>query len=59
VPIPGTVPSLAAMPPGCAFAPRCGHADSACGSPVALHDATPRHRVACIHPVTSDEDAHV
>ena len=59
VPIPGTVPSLAAMPPGCAFAPRCGHADSACGSPVALYDVTPRHRVACIYPVTSAEDANV
>jgi oligopeptide/dipeptide ABC transporter ATP-binding protein len=24
VPIPGTVPSLAALPPGCSFGPRCG-----------------------------------
>jgi peptide/nickel transport system ATP-binding protein len=55
VPIPGTVPSLAAMPPGCAFAPRCPRADAACAHPVALHDATPRHRVACFHPETRAE----
>ncbi|MBP2229194.1 peptide/nickel transport system ATP-binding protein [Azospirillum agricola] len=28
--IPGTVPSLAAMPPGCAFAPRCALATTDC-----------------------------
>jgi len=28
--IPGTVPSLAAMPQGCAFAPRCTQAEAAC-----------------------------
>jgi len=31
VEIPGTVPSLSAMPPGCAFAPRCPIAEAACG----------------------------
>ncbi|MFG1396087.1 ABC transporter ATP-binding protein [Roseixanthobacter pseudopolyaromaticivorans] len=30
--IPGTVPSLAAMPGGCAFAPRCGFARPACAA---------------------------
>ncbi|MBP2305910.1 ATP-binding cassette domain-containing protein [Azospirillum melinis] len=30
VEIPGTVPSLAAMPPGCAFAPRCASATEDC-----------------------------
>ncbi|MBL8377467.1 MAG: ABC transporter ATP-binding protein [Burkholderiales bacterium] len=28
--IPGTAPSLAALPPGCAFHPRCGHASARC-----------------------------
>jgi peptide/nickel transport system ATP-binding protein len=58
VPIPGTVPSLAAMPPGCAFAPRCAHADAACRQPVGLHDATHSHRVACWHPMGSREAQH-
>jgi oligopeptide/dipeptide ABC transporter ATP-binding protein len=30
VPIPGTVPSLDALPPGCAFAPRCAHRVAEC-----------------------------
>jgi peptide/nickel transport system ATP-binding protein len=28
--IPGIVPALSALPPGCAFAPRCPHADDRC-----------------------------
>lgn len=48
VPIPGTVPALAAMPPGCAFAPRCSRADKHCDEPVALMDLKPTHQVACI-----------
>jgi peptide/nickel transport system ATP-binding protein len=28
--IPGTPPSLASLPPGCAFSPRCAHVDAAC-----------------------------
>ncbi|MEI6668144.1 MAG: ABC transporter ATP-binding protein [Acidobacteriota bacterium] len=46
--IPGTVPDLAALPPGCAFAPRCGDRESRCDaeapSPSAL-SAT--HHVRC------------
>ena len=49
VPIPGTVPPLQAMPPGCAFAPRCERADAACTQPVALGDFAANHRVACFH----------
>ena len=30
VPIDGSPPDLAALPPGCAFAPRCALADAAC-----------------------------
>ncbi len=48
--IPGTVPPLNAMPPGCAFAPRCTRADLACARPVALQPLTGNHRVACVHP---------
>ena len=47
VPIPGQVPPLHAMPPGCVFAPRCGRADAACETPVTLHGTD--HRVACVH----------
>jgi peptide/nickel transport system ATP-binding protein len=32
--IPGAPPNLAALPPGCAFAPRCRHAEAACTSAV-------------------------
>lgn len=49
VPIPGTVPSLAARPPGCAFAPRCPHAEPACRQPVPLEAKAPGHLSACIH----------
>lgn len=49
VPIPGSVPPLHAMPPGCAFAPRCQRADAACAAPVTLQNAGANHRVACIH----------
>ncbi|MEM8551729.1 MAG: ABC transporter ATP-binding protein [Pseudomonadota bacterium] len=31
-PIPGMTPSLANLPSGCAFAPRCGHATPICGA---------------------------
>jgi len=39
-PIPGTVPSLAALPPGCAFEPRCPLRVPECS------DAMPELRVA-------------
>ena len=47
--IPGTTPSLLSLPPGCAFAPRCAKADTACKNypnPLAHGDQT----VACHHP---------
>ena len=46
--IKGTVPSLARLPPGCSFAPRCGFADDRCreaAPPIAPH--RPGHLVAC------------
>lgn len=48
VPISGTVPPLHAMPPGCAFAPRCRYAGEICDQPVALTEPSPGHRVACV-----------
>jgi peptide/nickel transport system ATP-binding protein len=30
--IPGSPPDLAALPPGCAFAPRCAYAEAACSA---------------------------
>jgi oligopeptide transport system ATP-binding protein len=50
VPISGAPPDLAALPPGCAFAPRCAHADAACAAqrPV-LREVAPQHASACLH----------
>jgi oligopeptide/dipeptide ABC transporter ATP-binding protein len=50
-PIPGVVPSLASMPMGCRFAPRCARADARCAT---RPEATPRlddahRRIACWH----------
>src|SRR5262249_38706430 len=47
--IPGRPPSLLAPPPGCAVAPRCGHAFEACSSPVLLEaKVRPDHRDRCV-----------
>ena len=47
--IPGMTPSFLSLPPGCAFAPRCPHADGACG---VLPELCGRgHQVRCHHPV--------
>jgi oligopeptide/dipeptide ABC transporter ATP-binding protein len=49
VPIPGTVPELHALPPGCAFAPRCPHHVSACDAAVPeLRKVSERHLARCI-----------
>ena len=48
--IPGTVPPLAHLPPGCAFAPRCRLADARCRAevpPFAM--VLPGHGAACWH----------
>ncbi|MEZ4403167.1 MAG: ABC transporter ATP-binding protein [Kofleriaceae bacterium] len=50
--IPGMVPPLHALPPGCAFADRCGAADAVCRAErPALVELTPGHHVRCHHPV--------
>jgi glutathione transport system ATP-binding protein len=49
VPIPGAPPSLAALPPGCPFAPRCPLAVDACrAAEPELLEMGPNHRAACI-----------
>jgi peptide/nickel transport system ATP-binding protein len=45
--IPGRVPSLQAMPPGCRFQPRCTHAVDRCAAPQALAEPSRFHRVRC------------
>ncbi len=46
--IPGNVPLASALPPGCAFAPRCPLAVSACRETVPeLAEAAPGHRTRC------------
>ncbi|MGO1079442.1 ABC transporter ATP-binding protein [Inquilinus sp. CA228] len=47
-PIPGTVPSIMALPPGCAFAPRCPLTETACETAVPGLDAVQAgHRSRC------------
>jgi len=48
--IPGTPPSLADLPPGCAFAPRCAFADDACREAPVLRRAGAR-ALRCHHPL--------
>ncbi len=48
-PIPGTVPSLDALPPGCAFAPRCPHHVAECDAAVPeLRAVNKNHEARCI-----------
>jgi oligopeptide/dipeptide ABC transporter ATP-binding protein len=49
VPIAGTVPSLDALPPGCAFAPRCPHHVAECDVAVPeLRTVNKNHEARCI-----------
>jgi peptide/nickel transport system ATP-binding protein len=48
-PIPGTVPALAALPPGCAFEPRCELRKNECSAAVpALRAASAGHTARCV-----------
>lgn len=51
VQIAGTTPSLLDLPPGCAFAPRCGRVSTACQVAPALERAGAR-AFRCHHPMT-------
>ncbi|MCP8938304.1 ABC transporter ATP-binding protein [Alsobacter sp. SYSU M60028] len=46
-PIPGSVPNVAALPPGCAFAPRCPLAIAKCEIDPPLEFAAPGHLSRC------------
>lgn len=49
-PIPGNVPDLASVPPGCAFAERCREAQAACQNGlVPLFEVAPGHMVRCLY----------
>jgi peptide/nickel transport system ATP-binding protein len=48
--IPGMAPSLAHLPPGCAFAPRCSRADQACNVMPDLMELAPAQAARCWHP---------
>nr|WP_113867593.1 ABC transporter ATP-binding protein [Brenneria salicis]NMN92083.1 peptide/nickel transport system ATP-binding protein [Brenneria salicis ATCC 15712 = DSM 30166]RBP61166.1 peptide/nickel transport system ATP-binding protein [Brenneria salicis ATCC 15712 = DSM 30166]RLM30191.1 peptide ABC transporter substrate-binding protein [Brenneria salicis ATCC 15712 = DSM 30166] len=56
--IPGTVPNLAQLPPGCAFRERCAHADTQCArSPSLMPLVTRRHQqAACWHPQPAEQE---
>ncbi len=45
--IPGMMPTLTAIPLGCSFNPRCGHASDRCKTEVPLLSTDQDHRVAC------------
>jgi peptide/nickel transport system ATP-binding protein len=48
-PIPGRVPPITALPPGCSFAPRCPFAEDACANEVPrLVPAGPGHLSSCL-----------
>ena len=48
--IPGMVPALTNLPPGCAFAPRCAFADDRCRSAAPdYEEKRPGHWAACWH----------
>ncbi len=48
--IPGVVPALTNLPPGCPFAPRCPYADEQCRTQFPLYEQKrPSHWVACWH----------
>ena len=49
--IPGIVPNLAHLPPGCVFAPRCAFAEADCGIAVPPLRDIQQAAVACHHPL--------
>jgi peptide/nickel transport system ATP-binding protein len=45
--IPGNVPGLGDLPPGCAFAPRCGNRFAPCDQAPGVTSTSPGHDVRC------------
>ncbi|MEU4435228.1 ABC transporter ATP-binding protein [Nocardia rhamnosiphila] len=58
--IEGGLPDPAAPPPGCRFAPRCGHVTEGCREAPgpALAEIAPDHSVACAHPALEPVTVH-
>jgi peptide/nickel transport system ATP-binding protein len=57
--IPGMVPPLTNLPPGCAFAPRCPRADARCAAEhPPYEEKTAGHWAACWHPGPSNGRGH-
>jgi peptide/nickel transport system ATP-binding protein len=57
--IPGMVPPLTNLPPGCAFAPRCPRADERCrAEDPAYEEKAAGHWAACWHPGPSNGGGH-
>jgi len=50
-PIPGAVPSLASLPPGCAFQDRCFRRHAACGAEPPWQPIAPGHFARCWKPL--------
>jgi peptide/nickel transport system ATP-binding protein len=48
--IPGITPSLASLPAGCAFYPRCERSSALCLERPAFTHITPVHQLRCFHP---------
>lgn len=57
-PIPGGAPVLTALPPGCAFQPRCSRATPACQMPLSETRGADDRTWRCIHPLIREECAH-
>jgi oligopeptide/dipeptide ABC transporter ATP-binding protein len=56
-PIPGNVPNLSDLPPGCSFAPRCAHAQDVCSAePVPMFATEPGHLNRCLISVDYERD---
>jgi len=50
--IPGMAPSLAHLPSGCPFRPRCSRAIERCASPLETTVPAPGRTLRCVHPLT-------
>lgn len=50
--VPGSAPSLAKLPPGCAFAPRCTKAGPACNTPPPVQHFEDGRTALCHYPIT-------
>jgi len=53
-PIPGMTPSLASLPAGCAFAPRCSRASGVCRAAPELAARRPGQSARCHHPLVAE-----